>query len=168
MSRWLNASSAQAFNGFLAIWDEDKFDLYRAADNWSWEGRHATLCRAQGAQWRDLWTPPAPTLNFNGQAISFPVSGGWAPWSLGESGYIRLAYFNGTCRDANGAAISGAVVTSFRTSDCAEGGSTTTNSDGTYSCPTPYLGVAHFLVAYLDTTTDLAGTSINTLIPTIP
>lgn len=152
----------------VSVWDEDKYDLFLPQNNWSWDGRHPTVCRNLGAAWVGFWTPPALTFAFNSQSANLPVSGAWAPWSPGESGYCRLAYFQGTCRDANGATVSGAVVIAFRTSDNMEAGSATSNSDGTYSVGTPFLGVAHYILAYLDTATDLTGSTVNTLVPTIP
>lgn len=163
MSRWLNASSAQS-PGMLAIWDEDKTDLYQPQFYWSWENRHPTVCRTQGGAWVGLWTAPVSSPNSN--SFGLPVSGGWSPWVHGESGYVRLAFFTGTCRDINGNTVSGAVLTAFRTSDNAVGGTTVADSNGVYQLGTIFPGVAHYIVAYLDTTTDLVGTTVNTLIPT--
>lgn len=81
-------------------------------------------------------------------------------------GSHSLKFIMGQCVDSGGTAVPGAVVQGFRTSDDLFVRQTACDDKGNYELGTEYPGVAHYLVAYLDTTTDLAGTTVNTLTPT--
>lgn len=72
---------------------------------------------------------------------------------------------SGQIVDAGSTPVSGAVVKAFVTSNDKFVAQATSNSTGYYTITTPYF-VNHYIVAYLDTTTDLAGTTVNNLMPT--
>lgn len=67
--------------------------------------------------------------------------------------------------DAGSSPVSGAIVKAFLTGNDRFIGQATSNSTGGYSISTGYFQ-NHYIVAYLDSTTDLAGTTVNNLMPT--
>ena len=71
----------------------------------------------------------------------------------------------GQVLDGAAAPISGAVVKAFRTGNDRYVGEATSNSTGYYVINTGYFE-HHYVVAYLDSTTDQAGASVNTIMPT--
>jgi hypothetical protein len=73
----------------------------------------------------------------------------------------------GQCKDGIGNPIGGAVVAGFitATNECV--GVTATDDQGRYELGCPKSpGDQHYLVAYVDSSPDLAGTTVNTLVPT--
>ncbi len=73
--------------------------------------------------------------------------------------------FIGTSRDSAGAPLGGCVIQAYRTSDDAPAGRCVSDSGGYFECPTFFGAVAHYLVAYKQAGPDIAGTTVNTLIP---
>jgi hypothetical protein len=72
----------------------------------------------------------------------------------------------GLCKNAAGDPLGGVVIQGFRTVDDLYIGEIQSDSNGRYElrCPnTP--NDQHYLVAYYDSTPDLAGTTVNTLVP---
>jgi hypothetical protein len=89
------------------------------------------------------------------------------PWAFGRGGSASAKFIMGTCKDQASTPLGGAVVQGFKTSDDRFIGETATDDHGQYELrcgqtPTDQ----HYLVAYYDSGTDLAGTTVNTLIPT--
>lgn len=73
-------------------------------------------------------------------------------------------YVTGITRDSAGAALGGCIVQLFRTVDDAPFGETTSDGAGNYSIVAP-VGGPFYLVAYKAGAPDVAGTTVNTLIP---
>lgn len=92
--------------------------------------------------------------------------GAWAPMQRANRGPSGMKFIMGQCKDANGTPLGGAIVQGFRTSNDQFVRETACDSTGRYELGTEYPGEAHYLVAYYDTTVDLAGTTVNTLLPT--
>ena len=109
-----------------------------------------------------MGTDAGYTLLGQGPAANW-MGFGWLREIVGSS---STKVFNGRVVDSGGNGVSGATVQGFRTSDDLFVGEVQCDSAGYFQLPTPYPGVAHYLVAYLDTATDKTGASINTLIPT--
>lgn len=71
----------------------------------------------------------------------------------------------GTTLDQNGDPLGNCVVQGFLTSDDTYVGQTISDTAGYYELTTLYPGQAHYLVAYKSGSPDVAGTTVNTLIP---
>jgi hypothetical protein len=74
----------------------------------------------------------------------------------------RPMALRGVTRDAVGNVLPNCVVKAYRTSDDVMVGEVTSSGAGVYSVDVA-TGVDHYLVAYLDGTPDVAGTTVNTL-----
>lgn len=73
----------------------------------------------------------------------------------------------GTTKDSTGAALGNCVVDWFRTSDDVKLDTTTSDANGLFEFRTAGQPPnAYYLVAYLAGTTDVAGTTVNTLVGT--
>ena len=96
-------------------------------------------------------------------------------WSQGRSKYqpfSRVGFgtafrkvIMGRAVNAVGVGVSGAVIDAFLTADDTKVSTTTADANGYYEIGTPNPGVAHYIVAYRAGSPDIAGTSVNTLIP---
>ena len=83
-----------------------------------------------------------------------------------QDGSQSQKWVKGLCVDASGAAIPGANVAAFRTSDNQVAGVTVqSREDGSYDAPTAFVGVNHFVRAYIPGSPDRGGTTIDTLVP---
>ncbi len=93
--------------------------------------------------------------------------GNYAPWHFGFGGCQSSKFIMGQCKRADETPIGGAVVQCYRTSDDMFVSETTTDDNGRYECKCPNTPTdQHYLVAYYNSAIDLAGTTVNTLIPT--
>jgi len=77
--------------------------------------------------------------------------------------YVLPPFISGSVVDLSGAAIAGANVFVFDTLTNLPVGTTTSNSDGTYSCLVPDRSKNYYVVAYLPGSPDRAGTTVDTL-----
>ena len=97
-------------------------------------------------------------------------NGGVFPFSpsyRGLGGNASRKHIMGQCKNAAGDPVGGAVVRGYRTSDDLFVGETTTDSNGRYELGCPNTPTdQHRLVAYYSGGTVLAGTTVNTLVPT--
>ena len=89
------------------------------------------------------------------------------PYSCDGDGSQSKNFLRGTCKDSGGTAVANAIVQGYVTATDAYLGEVQGNTDGTYS-----LGVEAskattcYLVAYKAGSPDIAGTTVNTLLPT--
>jgi len=91
----------------------------------------------------------------------------WDTWWFGFGGCASTKYIMGQCKNSVGTPLGGCVVQGFRTRDDMYIGETTSNDQGLYELACPNTPTdQHYLVAYYDSATDLAGTTVNTLVPT--
>jgi hypothetical protein len=91
----------------------------------------------------------------------------YAAFDSGEGGKKATYFVKGTVVDSVGAPVNGVTINCFRTSDNLFVGTTTSLYDGTYMVSTPYIGVSHFIVAYIAGSPDKEGTTVNNLTPTV-
>ncbi|MBM4442564.1 MAG: hypothetical protein FJ027_19270 [Candidatus Rokubacteria bacterium] len=88
------------------------------------------------------------------------------PYSIDLVGTQSTKFIRGVCVDSTGAVAASATLYAYRSSDSAYAGTAVANqNDGTFSVPTPFSGVNHFVVAYKAGSPDIAGTTVNTLVP---
>lgn len=87
------------------------------------------------------------------------------PWSGGFNGHQGRKFLRGQCVDAGAVPVVGAVVQAFLTATDAFQSESPSTDGGYYEVGTVEAG-AHYLVAYKPGSPDVAGTTVNTLIPT--
>ncbi len=144
---------------------DDRFCL--DPDKWNVWDRNAQL-----RPWEDgmLW----PRSNFMcGDISAAPLAlFGMDPsqqnrWGVGpdEGGGQQQLKIRGTTRDSGGNPLGNCVVQGFVTSTEAFVGQVTSDTGGYYELPTPFVAKAHYLVAYKPGGPDVAGTTVNTLVP---
>jgi len=91
----------------------------------------------------------------------------WEPYSCDGDGTQSMNFLRGTCKDLLGVPVANAIVQAFVTATAAYQGEVQAKDDGTYT-----LGVQqskatpHYLVAYKTGSPAVAGTTVNTLLPT--
>ena len=91
----------------------------------------------------------------------------YSSWYFGYGGSQTTKFIMGQCKRVDSTPIGGAVVQCFRTSDDMFVSETATDDNGRFECKCPNTPTdTHYLVAYYDSATDLAGTTVNTLVPT--
>ena len=151
------------------------FDESRHEPQWSWQQRSPKTWKDPN-RWYSLWSfgcrvgYGAPS----GSDGAAPVGGSdltspdlFQPFSCDGPGTQSKNFIRGTCKDADGNVVANAIVQGFVTSTDAFAGEVQGNTDGTY-----ILGVEqskltpHYLVAYKAGSPDIAGTTVNTLLPT--
>ena len=159
-------TTCNSINGLVAsLPDEDRGGLYRGQDNWSSRMRGAQTVRA--GQYFELWGRSGLSPDICSMAgNAFDQGLLYEPWSLGEGGKRGSYFVKGQVLDSVSAAVGGATVSLFRTSDNLYIASVGSDSSGNYMCPTPYPGVSHFIVAYIASAPDKAGTTVSNLTPT--
>jgi hypothetical protein len=99
-----------------------------------------------------------------------PIAG---PWDrFGRNAPFRSRNFStynptitGVTKDSTGAALAGCVVQLFRTADDVWRSETVSDANGVYVLY-PDVGGPFYLVAYKAGAPDVAGTTVNTLLPT--
>lgn len=92
---------------------------------------------------------------------------GYEPYSCDGEGTQSMNFLRGTCVDAADVPVANAIVQAFVTATDTFAGEVAGHTDGSY-----LLGVQqakttqHYLVAYKAGSPDIAGTTVNTLLPT--
>lgn len=91
----------------------------------------------------------------------------YEPYSCDGAGTQSRNAIRGTTVDASDVAVANAIVQGFVTATDAFVGEVQSGLDGTYTLMTEQLKTtAHYLVAYKAGSPDIAGTTVNTLLPT--
>lgn len=121
--------------------------------------------------WRDalLW----PSSKLSGSDVNGCVLGidstSTCRWGVerafNDSGCAQMKKLIGTTRDSSGNVLSSCMVQGFRTVDDVFIGQLTSDPSGYFEFCTPYTGT-HYLVAYKGGSPDVAGTTLDTLVPT--
>lgn len=93
--------------------------------------------------------------------IAYEDDGGW-----NSGGGQQQRKIVGTTYDGSGSPLGSVVVDAYVTATDTKVGSTTSDAGGYYECPTPMAGSQHYLVAYKAGSPDVAGTTVNTIVPT--
>lgn len=126
--------------------------------------------RSNFAPWEDaaLW----PNARFMGMCDGVPMgqdagqTGRWqAELGFDDSGGQQQKRITGITRDSTGVALGSCVVQGFVTATEVYVGKVTSDGSGYFELPTPFPSTAHYLVAYRAGSPDIAGTTVNTLIP---
>lgn len=145
---------------------------FRHAPHWSWQARSPLTWRDR-LKWISRWSFGCRTEggNGSGQDGSAPVGRDlgapdlFEPFSCDGEGSPAVKWIKGLCVDASGVAVANAVVQGFVTSSDQFTGEVFSKNDGTYDVPTQNPGVNHYVVAYKAGSPDIAGTTVNTLVP---
>lgn len=172
MSQFMNSGAAAGtLNAWLMIADEDNSDQFEPRFNWCYQGRNSKSAGGT-PMWIDLW--PSPRLGSGDSTVALALFGqDWSDAGKFEypstisRGMVRPFFFRGTCKNSVGNPLGGAVVQGFLTATDAYVGEVACASNGTYELPTIYSGAAHYLVAYYPGSPDIAGTTLNTLTPSL-
>lgn len=151
-------------------WDETI--LNKSSYNWDYQ-RRSMQSTWDRQRWTSLW-PRGRTIDAAGYYPDTMMFGGgpdgsdyFEPPSCGGSGTQTTKFIRGTTYDSGGAVLANAVVQGFVTTTETYVGAVTSAEDGTYSLPTNNLAsVTHYVVAYKAGAPDVAGTTVNTLLPT--
>ena len=95
----------------------------------------------------------------------------WEPddgcWGWSDTGGAKMNCIVGQTLDQYGNPLPNCIVQGFLTTNDVFVGQVTSDNGGYYKLPTPYgTAVLHYLVCYKAGVPDVAGTSVNTLVPT--
>ena len=145
---------------------------------WSWNYNYEAreiMARADKMKWDSRWSFGCKMTG--GGEISGADGAAFVGDSMTQADYYNppkiqdgsqsLKWLKGLCVDTSDAPLSGVNVQAFRSSDDAFAGyEVQSREDGSYDLATPYVGVNHYVVAYLPGSPDWAGTTLNTLVPT--
>lgn len=123
-------------------------------------------------RWVSLWSWGCTMLGSGGGSDGDPViaigRNGYEPFSCDGPGSQFKNRIVGICLADDGVTpVAGALVQGFVTATDAYVGEVQSNLDGSYGLMTEQLtSTAHYLVAYKVGSPDIAGTTVNTLLPT--
>lgn len=141
---------------------------------WDRGGARSPRTQKDKQRWYSLWSWGCRIGG--GDLEGYSVGGGsgnlaskdlFEPYSCDGEGTQSKNFLRGTCVDSTDVAVASATVQAFVTATDAFAGQVEGNVDGTY-----VLGVEqskltpHYLVAYKTGSPDIAGTTVNTLLPT--
>jgi hypothetical protein len=113
-----------------------------------------------------LTDPATPTCLMMDQDIGTGSPFCYEPWTQGIAGCQSTKSIRGTCKRSTGEPLGGSIVKGFRTSDNLPVGQTTCDDQGHYELACPNTPTdQHYLMAYY-ASGNLAGTTVNTLVPT--
>lgn len=124
-------------------------------------------------RWNSLWSfgcrvgAGAPIGSDGAGWYDLSMKDLFEPYTCDGEGTQSKNFLRGTCKDASDVAVANAIVQGYVTATDAYLGEVQGNTDGTYS-----LGVEAskatpcYLVAYKAGSPDIAGTTVNTLLPT--
>jgi len=159
-----NFGPASTAHGGMQSYSEAAMDL-----RWVWSG--ATARPAALQQWNPgvLWSGSRQGVGMAGESCPgcTDMNGKLAAWYLELmplGGGQQAKKIIGTTRDSAGSVLGNCIVQGFVTSGDVYVGECTSDPAGYFELPTPYTG-AHYLVCYKAGSPDVAGTSLNTLIP---
>jgi hypothetical protein len=148
--------------------------MIRASDESVAPKYHAWNARETRIQ-IDVWSPGVTWQGSRftgggggwGGPILDDLSGNLACWDtdLLLTGGQQAKKFIGTTRDSTGTALGSCVVRAFVTSTGTFIGQVTSDTAGYFELPSSAGAIAHYLVAYKSAGPDIAGTTVNTLIP---
>lgn len=157
------------FKGLQPLFREERLDT---RPDWSWQRRSAKTMKDQN-QWYSLWSfgcrvgAGSPIGSDGAGWYDLSMKDLYEPYSCDGAGTQTCNFLRGICKDSVGTPVANAIVQGFVTATDTFVGQVEGNTDGTY-----LLGVcqakttAHYLVAYKAGSPDIAGTTVNTLLPT--
>lgn len=142
---------------------------------WQWQCRGPKTWKDRNC-WYSLWSYGCRVGNGDvaGADGTAPIGGRsladtdlFEPYSCDGDGTQSMNFLLGTCKDSGGTPVANAIVQAFVTATDEFVGQVQGNNDGTYVLGVPRSKVTpHYLVAYKAGSPDIAGTTVNTLLPT--
>jgi hypothetical protein len=174
MARILSVPAANNLQSYI----QDHYEVLQkeaAPVQWDYQKRGP-----RGAPVIDAWTtrggmwpsrsgfcgdPATGEIEIATQDLGFS-NGSFEPWLANAGGSQNLKFIRGRCVDATETAVASATVQIFLTADDTLQRETIADSSGYYEAGTDKTGAAHYLVAYKPGAPDVAGTTVNTLVPT--
>jgi hypothetical protein len=155
-----------SWRGIQPMFAEDRLDT---RPDWSWQRRSAKTWKDRNA-WDSLWSFGARTSGtggIDGDPVLMEFGHGFEPFSCDGDGNQFKNRIVGQCLDSVGSPVANAIVQGFVTATDAYVGEVTAANDGIYNLMTEQLtSTQHYLVAYKQGSPDIAGTTVNTLLPT--
>jgi len=106
--------------------------------------------------------PGTPLAPFSEDAVQMNRYG---VYTAQDSGIMSAKKITGITRDSAGNPLGSCIVQGFITSTDTFVGQVTSDSGGYYELPTIYPSTQHYLVAYKPGSPDVAGASLNTIVP---
>lgn len=155
-----------ALKGLQPLFSEERLDT---RPDWTWQRRSAKSLR-DPANWESRWSwgcrvGGGDDLSYSAQGVE--VGHGYEPFSCDGDGCQRLLFIRGVTQDSGGSPLANATVQAFVTATDTYKGEVVSNNDGTFTLGTEtVVGTTHYVVAYKVGGGDVAGTSVNTLVPT--
>lgn len=144
-----------------------------AEPRWSWQQRAPKTWKDKN-WWHSLWSFGCRFSGGGTSGDDFTIIGQsladidlFEPYSCDGEGTQSKNFLRGTCKDSGGTAVANAIVHGFVSATDAFLGQVNGNTDGTYC-----LGVETakstqcYMVAYKAGSPDIAGSTVNTLLPT--
>lgn len=159
------------YNGSHRRTTHPAFDGSLAEPKWSWQMRSPKTWRDKN-RWDSLWSfgcrVGSGDANMDGASpIGLSTADGFEPFSCDGDGCQFKNRIKGQCLDSVGAPVANAIVQGFVTATDAYVGEVTADNAGYYQCMTERsTATPHYLVAYKTGSPDLAGTTVNTILPT--
>lgn len=118
--------------------------------------------------WADGMLWPSPRLGLGGDGYAgrdfAAFNGRWEAERWEAIGGAQAKKFVGTSRDSSSVALGNCVVRAFVTATNVLAGSTVSDAAGYFELCV-WSSLAHYIVAYLAGSPDVAGTTVNTLTP---
>ena len=138
---------------------------------WSWQARSPKTW-ADRNQWTSLWSwgckvGGGDDLSYSLVGRDISNSNGYEPFSCDGAGCQFKNRIVGQCLDASDNPVANAIVQGFVTATDDFVGEVTANNEGYYYLMTEQsTSTPHYLVAYKVGAPDIAGTTVNTILPT--
>lgn len=169
---YLYGNGGGVSGGVLAIHDEERGVLFRApggAGVYHLRSRETSRAQSPGPLlWpRSRMLSGDPSVPLAALGIEEMSGAAFEAFQDCDGGKNRYWYLRGTCVDEIGNPLGGATVQAFVTAGDIFAGEIACDDRGVYEVPTPWSGSPHYLVAYYPGSPDKAGTSVNTLMPSL-
>lgn len=139
---------------------------------WQWQCRSPKTWKDKNC-WYSLWSfgcrvgSGSPIGSDGTGWYDLSMKDLFEPYSCDGEGTQSKNFLRGLCVDASDVPVANAIVQAFVTATDAFAGEVQANTDGTYVLGVEQAKVTpHYLVAYKPGSPDIAGTTVNTLLPT--
>lgn len=156
------------YKGLQPLFREERIDV---RPDWTWQRRSAKTW-ADPYGWSSLWSFGCRLFGgtnggTDGDSVIMEFGHGYEPFSCDGPGCQFKNRIKGSCVDSSDVAIANATVQAFVTASDAYAGEGVSRDDGTYEVMVEQAtSTPHYLVAYKAGSPDIAGTTVNTLLPT--
>lgn len=159
------------FAGFKGLQPLFREECVSVRPDYTWQRRSIKTWRDPNG-WDSLWSFGCKVGGglgggADGDGVVGPVDHGYEPFSCDGDGCQFKNRIKGTCVDNADTPVANAIVQGYVTATDAYVGEVTANTSGGYELMTEQLtSVPHYLVAYKAGSPDIAGTTVNTILPT--